>query len=239
MSADLRLAALADFDPEFPPHAKTTEAVLHVERRLGVAIGMDWVSSADLRRVGPERLSGYDAYWIAPGRFDDLEAGLAGVQFARESGRPVLGTCGGCQSMVLEFARDVVGLERPRHEAYDGAGDPLVVHRLACSLRGRRMELVLDERQSKLTAAYGATRAEEEYYCEFGVNPAYEALLSEHGLGVAARDGNGEARIFVLGGHPFYVATVFVPQLRSTPERPHPLVGAFVRAAGAVRRGER
>jgi CTP synthase (UTP-ammonia lyase) len=84
---------------------------------------------------------------------------------------------------------------------------------------------------SRAAEAYGATDVEERYHCNFGLNPAHQALLHARGLRVAATDADGEARILELPDHPFFVATLFVPQTGSSPGRPHPLVTAFVRAS--------
>lgn len=71
----------------------------------------------------------------------------------------------------------------------------------------------------------------EEYYCDFGLNPDHQEALHAAGLRVVGRDEDDEARVLELPGHPFFVATLFVPPLRSTPEDPHPLVRAFLSEA--------
>jgi CTP synthase (UTP-ammonia lyase) len=101
---------------------------------------------------------------------------------------------------------------------------------LTCSLAGQTMSLDL---QSGTTArdAYGVASAIERYYCNFGLNHEHLAALVAGGLVVSGADQDGEVRIVELREHPFYVATLFVPQVASTPSQPHPLVQAFVRAA--------
>jgi CTP synthase (UTP-ammonia lyase) len=71
----------------------------------------------------------------------------------------------------------------------------------------------------------------EEYFCNYEVNPEYEPQFSLAGLKVAARAGGGEARAIEFSRHRFFIATLFQPQLSSTPERPHRLLTAFLRAA--------
>ena len=72
----------------------------------------------------------------------------------------------------------------------------------------------------------------EQYYCNFGVNPDYVGTLRSGALQIVGSDDEGEVRVVELAGHPFFVGTLFVPQHRSTPSEPHPLVSAFVEAAG-------
>src|SRR6185436_16546933 len=71
----------------------------------------------------------------------------------------------------------------------------------------------------------------EQYYCQFGLNPHYQATIHEGGLRVVGIDEDGEARIVELPEHPFFVATLFVPPLTSTAEQPHPLIIAYLQAA--------
>ncbi len=70
--------------------------------------------------------------------------------------------------------------------------------------------------------------------CNFGLNPDYRYVLLREPLRLSGIGPDGEARIVELHNHPFYVATLFVPQLTSTPEHPHPLIAQFVKAAGSL-----
>ena len=72
----------------------------------------------------------------------------------------------------------------------------------------------------------------EDYYCAYGVNPAYRATLEEGGLRVSGLGDEGEVRIVELPGHPFFLATLFLPQTRSVPGRPHPLLAGYAAAIG-------
>ena len=85
--------------------------------------------------------------------------------------------------------------------------------------------------ESRVARIYGALEAREQYYCNFGVNPEKVGELQRGELCVTGSDAEGEIRVVELPNHPFYIGTLFVPQLRSTLERPHPLMTAFVRAA--------
>jgi CTP synthase (UTP-ammonia lyase) len=83
---------------------------------------------------------------------------------------------------------------------------------------------------SLLRAIYDADKVDEEYFCNYEVNPEYEGKLEAAGLRVTARGSGGEARAVELRGHRFFLATLFQPQLSSTPDRPHPVFLAYLRA---------
>lgn len=101
---------------------------------------------------------------------------------------------------------------------------------LACSLVGRdeSVEFLSGTRMARL---YDSPAAPESYRCNYGLSTEWELLLEAGGLQVAARSPAGEARAVELDGHPFFAATLFLPQMHSAPGKPHPLLRAFANAA--------
>jgi CTP synthase (UTP-ammonia lyase) len=88
---------------------------------------------------------------------------------------------------------------------------------------------------SYVAALYGSTIASEQYNCNFGVNPAHVSALAAGPLAIVGADAEGEVRVVEWPGHPFFIGTLFVPQLSSASSKPHPLINGFLTAAG--RRG--
>jgi|WetSurMetagenome_2_1015567.scaffolds.fasta_scaffold54746_3 CTP synthase (UTP-ammonia lyase) len=120
------------------------------------------------------------------------------------------------------------------HEETAPDSPTLIVTRLACSLRGTDQE-VLIEPDSLAGSAYGRASSTERFMCSYGVNDRYRDRLFSEGLVVSGTDHEGNIRIVERPGQPFWMATLFVPQLSSRPETPHPLLLAFVKAAAAFR----
>ncbi len=114
----------------------------------------------------------------------------------------------------------------------------MVITLLECSLVGQKQSVTIvpDTRAGTL---YGAREATEAYYCNYGVNPAYRRLLEAGGMVVSGVGGQGEVRIVELPTHPFFIATLFLPQARPTAERPHPLIAGYAAAAAAHRKAHR
>jgi CTP synthase (UTP-ammonia lyase) len=224
----MRLAVIAEYDSEFEPHVQTDAAIAHSASALKIDVQSEWLSTSDDRVTD---LSRFDALWFAPGSpYLNLNRTLDAIRYAREQSVPTLGTCGGFQHMVIEFARNVAGIEDAQHAEYDPYASRLIVSRLACSLVGREMKIFLKP-DSNTARAYGEHSVSESYYCNFGVNPEFVGQLATAGFAIAASDGDGECRVMELPQHPFFVGTLYVPQARSRPEQPHPLINAFLRAA--------
>jgi CTP synthase (UTP-ammonia lyase) len=230
MPLTLTVAVVGDYDHTFEPHVATNAALAHSADRLGVDVEVVWVPTKPLEEdLLPVEAA--QALWCAPGSpYRSLSGAVRALRFGRENGIPVLGTCGGCQHVVIEYARNVLGFEDAQHAEYDPYGSRLFVSELACSLAGKTMPVTL-EGSSRAASLYGTTATEERYYCNFGLNPRHEQALRDGGLLIVGRDADGEARVLEIPAHPFYIATLFVPQARSTPETPHPLVTGFLRAA--------
>ncbi|MCE5257991.1 MAG: hypothetical protein LLG44_02905 [Chloroflexi bacterium] len=110
----------------------------------------------------------------------------------------------------------------------------MLISKLSCSLVGQTQVISIAP-GSRAAAAYGVNQVKERFACNYGLNPAFRARLDDGRLSVSGTDPQGEARIVELNGHPFYLATLYLPQLSSTEDNPHPLIVAFLRAAVGVR----
>lgn len=109
-----------------------------------------------------------------------------------------------------------------------------MITRLSCSLVGRQQTVKIVP-GSRAAALYGAHAAVEDFRCNYGLDPGYHPALEQAGLRLTGFGEDGELRIIELPDHPFYLATLFLPQMRSAPGRPHPVLAGFaaaVRAAG-------
>ncbi len=149
-------------------------------------------------------------------------------------GVPFIGTCGGFQHAVIEYARNVLGFQDAQHAEYDPYASHLFINALACSLAGKSMTIRLQP-GSLAFRCYQTSEVSEQYYCNFGINPVYQPLVDEGGLRIVGRDSDGEARILEIPDHPFFVGTLFVPQVSSSVATPHPLIVAYVRSALAFK----
>src|SRR6185312_7470624 len=135
----IRIAILGEFTATSKSHLATNAAIQHSRDALGIAIEGDWVSTVN---ISPPLFEHYSGIWVAPGSpYKNLDLALWAIQHARENGIPCLGTCGGFQHMILEYARHVLHFKDAQHAEYDPYASDLFISRLACSLAGREMKL--------------------------------------------------------------------------------------------------
>jgi CTP synthase (UTP-ammonia lyase) len=131
--------------------------------------------------------------------------------------------------VLVEHARSLAGIRDASHAEYGGGGTA-VITALVCSLQGR--EITVDLAPGSLLAwLCGSARVIERTTCDYGLAPEMQHLAGEYGMRVAGTDDTGEVRAVERPDHPFFVGTLYQPQLRSTPDRPHPLFLGLLRAA--------
>jgi CTP synthase len=223
------------------------EALKHGGFHHGAAIDITWVASDDLAGNGGMQVLASADGILVPGGFGvrGVEGKVDAIRYAREEGVPFLGICLGLQCAVIEFARDVCGLQGANSSEFDPATPHPVIDLLpeqknVTDLGG---SMRLGAQPCHLTpgtlaaAAYGEQVVYERHRHRYEVNPAYHEVLQDNGLVFSGLSPDGRlVEIIELTGHPFFVAGQFHPELRSRPTRPHPLFRDFVGAAHARRR---
>jgi len=242
MSSATRIGILGDFNPEFRSHRATGESLQHAANRLGHKLEFEWLPTPSLAKPSADEvLARFDGLFASAGSpYKSMDGMLHGIRFAREQDWPFLATCGGFQYALIEVARNVIGLADADTAENNSGSKHIVIYPVACAvpdrtpgapkLSGRVGEIRLRP-GSFLQSFYKQDVVEEEFFCNFEINPDYEYCSMEAGLPTVARGPAGEMRGIESPSHRFFLATLFQPQLSSTPEKPHPVIIEFVKAA--------
>jgi CTP synthase (UTP-ammonia lyase) len=179
----------------------------------------------------PDEIRRLNGIWCVPGSpYRSMDGALAAIRLAREVGITFLGTCGGFQHALIEYARNVAGIEDAEHAESSPSADRLVIEPLECSLVGMEGE-IRPLPDTRLAEIYGAGPHRERYHCSYGPAPSFGHLLEGGDLRACAVDEHQQLRAVELRGDRFWLATLFQPELSSPPARPHPVTAAFVDAA--------
>ncbi len=234
MSRLIVIGIIGDFESERPSHKATNEALNHSAEYLNMNIDIQWLPTESLERNVEESISKFDGLWCAPGEYKSANGAINAIRFARENDYPFIGTCGGFQYMVIEYARNKLGLKDVQHAEYDPDAADLIITPLSCSLAGE-IQKVFINKTSRIYEYYNKMEVEERFTCRFGINPDYRKLIDESGFKIAATDEHGEVRVLDLVQNRFFAATLFQPQLSSLPVNPHKLISAYLTQAGAGR----
>jgi len=219
------IGIVGDRNPRNPTHLPTEAALASVPE----APAIEWLPTERIDGASEVLLARYAGLLIASGSpYRSMDGALAAIRYAREHGVPLLGTCGGFQHIVVEFVRNVCGVTDADHAETSPGAARLAVTALQCSLAGQTHSVRVVP-GTRAAAIYSMDEVREPFFCSYGLNREYRALLESKGLAVAGVSADGEVRIMELSAHPFFIGTLYVPQAR--PEQPHPLIRAFIDAA--------
>lgn len=229
-----------------------TEALVHAGIQTRTRVHIHYIESERMEKEGIDRLEGMDAI-LVPGGFGErgAEGKVAAVRMARERGIPYLGICLGLQIAVMEFARNVAGLEGANSTEFDPATKHPVIAlitewqdvsgrvevRNSESEKGGTMRLGAQEcllaEGSKVRAHYGKDVIVERHRHRYEFNNRYLERLQDAGMVFSGRSHDGLVEIIELSDHPWFVACQFHPEFTSNPRDGHALFSGFIEAANA------
>ncbi|WP_269067044.1 CTP synthase [Brevibacterium sp. CCUG 69071] len=230
-------------------YLSVTEALRHGGFANNARVKVEWIQSddCDTPEGAAKALAGLDAICV-PGGFGirGIEGKLGALEYTRTHQIPTLGLCLGLQCMVIEYARNVAGIDEASSSEFDPDTQVPVIATMAEQLsivdgegdlggtmRLGTYEAKLDD-DSVVAGVYGSTEIQERHRHRYEVNNAYRDELAEAGLVFSGTSPNGELVEFVelpTADHPYYVSTQAHPELKSRPTRPHPLFAGLVAAA--------
>lgn len=217
------------------------EAFVHAGPPNNVKVDVRWISSEDIEHDGPGKYLGDVAgLLVAPGFGErGIEGKITAIKYVRERKIPFLGICLGLQCAVIEFARNVCGLDHANSTEFKQTDQnviDLMIEQKKVTAYGGTMRLgsypCKVQRGTKVFKAYKKELINERHRHRYEVNNAFKDLLERCGMifsGICPS--NQLVEIIELPNHPWFVAGQFHPELRSRATNPHPLFREFVRAA--------
>ena len=224
------------------------ESLYHAGFENESKVEIHWVDSENLldQERCAEELSGVDGI-ILPGGFGDrgIEGMIQAARYAREQNIPYFGICLGMQIMVMEYARDVLGYADANSSEFTPDGEHNVIalmpdqdgiEDIGGTLRLGSYPCVLDT-ASLAYQVYGEETIHERHRHRYEVNNDYRNILTENGMKLCGLSPDGRiVEMVEIPGHPWFVATQAHPELKSRPNRPHPLFKGFIKAATEIRK---
>ena len=223
------------------------EAFTHAGVDNDLVVRIRWVNSEAVEERGAAALlRGVDGV-LVPGGFGErgIEGKIAAIRWARDSSVPMFGICLGLQCAVIEFARNELGLANANSSEFEPSTPHPVIDLMPDQegvMKGGTMRLgaysCVLQSGSLAAGTYGESEVRERHRHRWEVNPAYMEQLESAGMQLSGRSPDGQlVEIVEIPAHPFFLAVQFHPELKSRPERPHPLFKRFVAAAKKRRAG--
>ena len=239
---EVTIALVGKYTALHDAYISVVEALKHGGIPNHTTVNIEWIDSETVTQENvDELLSGVDGI-LVPGGFGDrgIDGMLFAIQYARTKEIPYLGLCLGMQLSIVEYARNVVGYEDAHSIELDaGTLHPVIalmpdqngVEDIGGTLRLGSYPCVLDE-SSLAYELYGEKTIHERHRHRYEVNNDFRAVLTEKGMRLSGLSPDGRiVEMCEIPSHPFFIATQAHPELKSRPNRPHPLFKGFVAAA--------
>ena len=224
----MRIGLIGDYSQSVTAHKAIPIALELEAKEQGQQISYEWIGTASLS--DPEMLEEFDAAWAVPASpYASFDNALSAIRYLREHEKSFLGTCGGYQHALVEFARNVLGFEQAGISEIDPECPMPLVSSLVCALI-EATDPVVPEPNGLVDQLCGSEQLHETYRCSFGINPDYVHIFDNTDFRVTARDPNGAVRAMALVNHPFFLGTAFQPERSALQGKRHPIVSGFVAA---------
>ena len=244
---NVKIALVGKYTALHDAYISVVEALKHGGIPEHTTVDIQWVDSEQLNDDNADEILGQMQGIIVPGGFGDrgVEGMISAAKYARTHQIPYLGLCLGMQVAIIEFARNVAGL----NDAHSIELNPNTVHPviallpdhtdtedLGGTLRLGSYPCVLDK-TSKAYEEYGTSEIAERHRHRYEVNNEYRDILVDKGLKLCGTSPDGRiVEMIEIPDHPWFIATQAHPEFKSRPNRPHPLFHGFIAAANKVQR---
>lgn len=241
-TAEVTVALVGKYTALHDAYISVVEALKHGGITNHATVHIKWIDSETVTRENAADLLSDVQGILVPGGFGDrgIDGMLYAIEYARTNNVPYLGLCLGMQLSIVEYARNVAGLTDAHSiELNPGTPYPVIalmpdqngVMDIGGTLRLGSCPCVLAE-DSKAYALYNEKNIQERHRHRYEVNNAYRDILTEHGLKLSGTSPDGRiVEMIEIPNHPFFLATQAHPELKSRPNRPHPLFKGFIAAA--------
>jgi CTP synthase len=244
----VRIAVVGKYTDFVDSYKSVQEALIHGGIANDVGVDIDWVSSDTFTDAATAQriLAEHDGL-LVPGGFGvrGVEGMVEAIRSARVDGVPFFGICLGMQTAIIEFARNVCGLDDSHSSEFapecDNAVIALMESQQHVTDMGGTMRLgaypCRIARGSRAAEVYGVAEVSERHRHRYEVANQYRDLFIEHGMRLSGLSPDGQlVEIVELPPHPWFIGCQFHPELQSRPTRPHPLFAGFVAAAANAKR---
>ena len=246
ITEDVRIAVVGKYVQIRDAYKSIIEAFTHAGVSNDVHVEVEWIDAEDVENMGAEeQLAGVHGV-LVPGGFGErgIKGKLAAVRYAREHNVPFLGICLGLQCAVIEFARNVCGIDDADGSEFNPNTPNPVIDLMEDQIpegdKGGTMRLgaypCLLKKGTLAQVIYDADEISERHRHRWEVNNSYRGVFEKNGLVFSGISPDGRlVEMVELTDHPYFIASQFHPELKSRPNRPHPLFFGLVKSAKVLK----
>lgn len=227
----IRILLVGDYDDSIIAHGAIPRALALAAAKASAEVSYRWLPTEQITSSDSLPQTNANGIWCVPGSpYKSMDGALTAIRFARENKIPFLGTCGGFQHALIEYARNALNISDADHTESNSTATTPLISKLSCSLVNKS-ETIRIYPQTRLAKIYDSLKATEPYQCNYGFNAGYKDRFQTGPLRFSAFNDELDVRAFELDDHPFFIGTLFQPERSAASGRAHPIITAFVSAA--------
>lgn len=234
MQLMIRILLVGDYSDSVIAHGAIPRALALAAAKAAAEVTYRWLPTEQISSPDSVAATDPNGIWCVPGSpYRNMDGALTAIRYARENKIPFLGTCGGFQHALIEYARNALKISDADHTESNPETKTPLISKLSCALLNKS-ETIRIYPQTRLARIYDSLKATEPYQCSYGLNSGYKDRFQTGPLRITAFNDELEARGFELDEHPFFIGTLFQPERSAATGRAHPLISAFVHAAAEI-----
>lgn len=235
---EIKIALVGDYNPSVTAHLAIPKSLEINAKNNDCKINYEWIDTEKINNNAEILLSNVCGVWCVPASpYKNTDGALAVIKFVRENKIPFLGTCGGYQHAILEFAKNVLGYKNADNTEVNPETEMPLISTMKCSMIEEIRDIVI-RKNSKSFKLYKTEKVVEKYHCSYGFNPKYISLFENSDLKITGFNLEGEPKIIELKDHPFFIGTAFQPERSALNNSPHPIIDSFIKAAIEFQKGK-
>jgi CTP synthase (UTP-ammonia lyase) len=239
----INVLLIGDYSDSVVAHGAIPKALALAGAKLGIKVTHEWVATDYIPSSNSLSSKKPSAIWCVPGSpYHSMQGALTAIRYARENKIPFLGTCGGFQHALIEYARNVLQIPGADHTESNPETKTPVISKLSCALVNKS-ETIRIYSGTRLAEIYGSKKVTESYQCSYGLDADFRARFESAPMQfttplhfTAFNDELG-VRAFELTDHPFFIGTLFQPERSALQGVVHSLILAFLRLAWEKKAG--
>lgn len=225
------IGILGNYNPDYFPHKRMGECLN--EFRTHFNLNYEWVATESLLEPHFPGLGHFHGIISGSGPYKSKEGVIEGIRFARKNNIPFMGTCSGFSYAIMEFGQDLLNIPEVKHpyNQEDISEYELLLAPLNHCETGVHSIYFKPQFGTHISRIYGMDKVEEQSHCTYGIHPSKIETFKKLGFIASGADEQGEPKIMEYSPNDFHIVTLFLPQVKSNPENPHPLIFSFLKAA--------
>jgi CTP synthase len=227
MRRDKKIIIIGDFNENYFGHKRIYEVLNNIPQISSGKIAIKWINTDQIKYSLDEIINSRGIWFALGSPYLEGSDVINTIKVARENKILTLGTCGGFQYMLIEYALNVLNIKQANSEELDPNCNSMIIKKLKSSLVGLTEELSFSSKNSIFNNIYCKSIITEKYDCNYGFNRDFSDCFNSDIFSFTILNKNNEPRGFELKDHPFYVGVLFIPQINLTDE-PHPLIKYFI-----------